>query len=57
MLPWLIDSAATQESGQQRLNYIDGTHLALPSGKLVLLKNIQDNLDPILSVFFSIDLR
>ena len=38
MLPRLSNSAAAQSSGQQRLNYVDRTHLALASGKLVLQK-------------------
>ena len=38
MLPRFIDSNADYNSGQQRLNYIDQTHLELASGKLVLQK-------------------
>ena len=39
MLPRLINSTAASRSGQERLNYIDWTHLVLASGKLVLQKN------------------
>ena len=38
VLPRLIDSTAAKSSGQQRLNYVDRTHLVLASGKLVLHK-------------------
>ena len=32
VLPRLIDSTAAKSSGQQRLNYVDRTHLVLASG-------------------------
>ena len=53
----LIDSAGAQSSGQQRLNYVDGTHLVLASGKLVLQKIITDRQcvkQPFLSKLFGL---
>ena len=38
MLKRFISGASAKSSGQQRLNYIDQTHLVLASGKLVLQK-------------------
>ena len=34
MLPWIITSTAAQIVGQERLNGVDQTHVALTRGKL-----------------------